>query len=162
MAPSDADKMVYSDSDSRVVVIKPFKDHRLYPLSLDRQEDGNTVVKFLLSGEKTDSVFELGPVFFENWYRYQDDVDVNGAKIDLIQLFSTFDAGGSYISLPWWVPFGQTVSRTMALVVGRWVGGLLGYQPFYRKWTSDWDMACQKMESSFFQRRFADRSKKMD
>ena len=74
----------------------------------------------------------------------------------------TFDAGGSYLSLPWWVPFGQTVSRTMALVVGRWVGGFLGYQPFYRKWTTDWDLACQKMESSLFQRRFADRSKKMD
>ncbi|CAI7649400.1 unnamed protein product [Penicillium glandicola] len=142
--------------------IKPYKDHRSYPLSLDRQEEGNTVVKFLLSGEKTDSVFELNPVFFENWYRYQDDVVVNGAKINLIQLFSTFDAGGTYISLPWWIPFGQTVSRTMGLVVGRWLGGLLGYQPFYSKWTSDWPLACQKMESSFFQRRFADRSIKMD
>jgi hypothetical protein len=66
------------------------------------------------------------------------------------------------MSLPWWVPFGQTVSRTMGLVLGRWVGALQGYQPFYRKWTSDWDLACQKMESSFFQRRFADRSKKID
>ncbi|KAJ6180978.1 hypothetical protein N7519_011439 [Penicillium mononematosum] len=67
--------------------IKPYKDHRSYPLSLDRQEDGNTVVKFLFSGEKTDNVFELSPVFFENWYRYQDDVVVNGAKTDLMQLF---------------------------------------------------------------------------
>jgi len=68
--------------------IKPYVNHRSYPLSLAHQDDGETVVKFLLSGEKTESVFELNPVFFENWYKYQDDVVVNGAKISLIQLFS--------------------------------------------------------------------------
>lgn len=68
--------------------IKPYINHRSYPLEQERQDDGVTVVKFLLSGEKTDSVFELNPVFFENWYKYQDDVVVNGAKISLIQLFS--------------------------------------------------------------------------
>ncbi|EUC42422.1 hypothetical protein COCMIDRAFT_39530 [Bipolaris oryzae ATCC 44560] len=137
--------------------IKPYVNHRSYPASLADQDDDETVVKFLLSGEKTDSVFELNPVFFENWYKYQDDVVVNGAKISLIQLFSTFDAGGTYVSFPWWVPFGQTVSQILGVVVGRWVGSMLGYQPFHRKWTTDWDLACQKMESSFFQRRFADR-----
>lgn len=99
--------------------IKPYVNHRSYPLSLPRQENGETIAKFLLSGEKTDSVFELNPVFFENWYRYQDDVVVNGANISLIQLFSvshqrhstiwfiylsatqTFDAGGTYVSFPW-------------------------------------------------------------
>ena len=51
----------------------------------------------------------------------------------------------------------------MGVVIGRWLGGLLGYQPFYRKWTTDWDLACSKMETSIFQRRFADRSaKKID
>jgi hypothetical protein len=38
-----------------------------------------------------------------------------------------------------------------SLVLGRLTGtGLLGYQPFYRKWTSDWELACQKMEASVF------------
>jgi hypothetical protein len=70
-----------------------------------------------------------------------------------------FDAGGTYLSLPPWIPFGQTISITLGVVLGRWIGGLLGYQPFYRKWTSDWELACQKMEASVFQRRFAVRDK---
>ncbi|TVY16166.1 putative oxidoreductase yanE [Lachnellula arida] len=141
------------------VSIKPYVNHVSYPLSLPRQQDGNTVVKFLLSGERTDSVFELNPVFFENWYRYQDKVVVQGEAISLIQLLSTFDAGGTYVVLPGWIPFSQTVSRVMGVVVGRWIGGMLGYQPFYRHLTTDWELACQKMEMSIFQRRFADRSK---
>ena len=63
------------------------------------------------------------------------------------------------MSLPWWVPFGRTVSIVSGVVIGRWLGGILGYQPFYRKWTTDWELACQKMETSVFHRRFADRSK---
>lgn len=73
--------------------------------------------------------------------------------------FQMFDAGASYLSLPWWVPFGKTLSRGTGIVVGRWIGGLLGYQPYYRKWTTDWDTACSRMEQSIFQRRFADRYK---
>ncbi|KAI3332044.1 hypothetical protein HD806DRAFT_178688 [Xylariaceae sp. AK1471] len=143
--------------------IPPYVHHRSYPLPLDRQEDGNTVVRFLLSGgRKTDTpaAFNLDPIFFENWYKYQDNVVCHGAPIDLIQVFCMFDAGGTYLSLPWWVPFGRTISITLGTVLGRWIGsGLLGYQPFHRKWTSDWELACQKMETSIFQRRFADRSK---
>ncbi|KAH6701362.1 hypothetical protein BKA61DRAFT_529479 [Leptodontidium sp. MPI-SDFR-AT-0119] len=154
----DGKEHVLSPGDGPVG-IKPYVNHRSYPLSLPRQDDGETVVKFLLSGEMTNSVFELNPVFFENWYRYQDDVVVNGAKLSLVQLFSTFDAGGTYVSFPWWVPFGQTISQVLGVVVGRWIGGMLGYQPFYRKWTGDWELACQKMETSYFQRRFADRTK---
>lgn len=71
----------------------------------------------------------------------------------------TFDAGGTYVSFPWWVPFGQTVSQVLGVVVGRWIGGMLGYQPFYPKWTTDWDLACQKMATSVFQRRFANKNK---
>ena len=70
-----------------------------------------------------------------------------------------FDAGGTYLSLPPWLPFGQWISIMLGVVIGRWIGGLLGYQPFYRKWTSDWELACQKMEASPFQRRFAVRDK---
>lgn len=83
----DGKEYVLSPGDGPMS-IKPYVNHRSYPLELERQNDGDTVVEFLLSGEKTDSVFELNPVFFENWYKYQDDVVVHGAKIDLIQLFS--------------------------------------------------------------------------
>ncbi|KAK4185134.1 hypothetical protein QBC35DRAFT_504344 [Podospora australis] len=140
--------------------IEPFVNHRSYPISLDRQEQGQTTVKFLLSGEKTDNVAELNPIFFENWYKYQDDVVVNGKWIDLIQVFCFFDAGGTYLTLPWWVPFRQSVSIGLGIILGRWVGsGLLGYQPFYRKWTSDWELACKVMEANLFQRRFSVRDK---
>lgn len=65
-----------------------------------------------------------------------------------------FDAGGSYLSFPPWVPFGRHLSVVTGVVVGRWLGGLFGYQPFYREWTTDWGTACDKMEKSIFQRRF--------
>jgi hypothetical protein len=72
----------------------------------------------------------------------------------------TFDAGGTYISLPSWVPFGKRVSQILGIVVGRWLGGLLGYQPFYRDWSTDWEAACLQMRTSIFQRRFADAQKR--
>lgn len=129
-------------------------------MSRENQDDGITVVKFLLSGERTDSVFELNPVFFENWYRYQDEIVVKGKKVDLIQVLSTFDAGGTYITLPKWLgPLRHVLAIALGVVIGRWIGGLLGYQPFYREWTTDWELACRKMETSFFQRRFADRGR---
>ncbi|RYP60256.1 hypothetical protein DL769_008190 [Monosporascus sp. CRB-8-3] len=142
--------------------IKPYANHRSYPMPLSVQEKGNTRVKFLLSAEKTPEAFELNSVFFENWYKYQDQFVMHGEKLSLIQLFSTFDAGGTYISLPNWLPFGQYISIAIGVVIGRWIGGLLGYQPFYRKWTTDWDLACRKMETSMFQRRFADYSAKTE
>jgi hypothetical protein len=70
-----------------------------------------------------------------------------------------FDAGDSYLTLPWWVPFRSTVSLILGVVVGRWIGGLLGYQPFFQEWTTDWDEACRKMETSLCQRRFAAKGK---
>ncbi|KAK3935420.1 hypothetical protein QBC46DRAFT_271768, partial [Diplogelasinospora grovesii] len=63
------------------------------------------------------------------------------------------------LSFPWWVPFGRSISLALGVGLGRWLGGLMGYQPFYRKWTTDWQLACDKMEQSIFQRRFADRQK---
>lgn len=38
------------------------------------------------------------------------------------------------------------------MVIGRWIGGLLGYKPFFREYTTDWDFAVAKMRGSFFQR----------
>jgi hypothetical protein len=66
-----------------------------------------------------------------------------------------FDAGGSYLSLPTWIPFSRTLARALGIVMGRWVGSLLGYQPYYRRWSTDWGLACERMRSSIFQRRFA-------
>lgn len=42
----------------------------------------------MLSAEKTSSVFALDLVFFENWYAYQEQVAVHGAKLSLIQVMS--------------------------------------------------------------------------
>ncbi|GAP85197.1 putative 4-hydroxybenzoate polyprenyl transferase [Rosellinia necatrix] len=157
------EELVLTPADGRVA-IPPYVDHRSYPMPPALQDDDGgaaaAVVKFLLSAERTDAVFELNPAFFENWYRYQDEVVATGARVDLVQVLCTFDAGGTYVSLPWWVPFRQTASIALGVVVGRWIGsGLLGYQPFYRKWTTDWESACRKMETSVFQRRFSDRAK---
>ncbi|KAM3467264.1 hypothetical protein MY5147_006221 [Beauveria neobassiana] len=137
----DGREIVLTPKDGRYAIM-PYADHRAYPMLLDQQEPGTSVVKFLLSGEKTDAIV------------------MHGEELSFLQLFSTFDAGGTYVSLPNWIPFGQTLSVCAGVVIGRWIGGMLGYQPFYRKWTTDWDLACTKMEASFFQRRFADRSLK--
>ncbi|KAK7996413.1 hypothetical protein PG989_004453 [Apiospora arundinis] len=139
--------------------IRPYVHHRTFPLLLPEQEEGLRCVRFRLSAEKTSDPFELNTLMFENWYRYQDEVVSRGGRISLIQVFSTFDAGGTYMTLPWWVPFRCTVAQVLGIVVGRWIGGLLGYQPYYRRWSTDWELACDKMETSFFQRRFADRTK---
>lgn len=66
-----------------------------------------------------------------------------------------FDAGDTYPSLPRWVPFRTTVGVILGVVLGRWIGGLLGYQPFFPEWTSDWQLACNRMERNWTQRRFA-------
>lgn len=135
-------------------LVRPWVNHRLYPPA---GYEGD--IRFLLAGEETPELFQLDTIFFENWYGYQDETVVVGKGVDLIQVLSMFDAGGSYMSVPWWVPFGRTLSMALGVVIGRWIGGLLGYQPYYKKWTFDWDLACRKMERSIFQRRFADRAK---
>lgn len=66
-----------------------------------------------------------------------------------------FDAGDTYLSPPWWIPFRAILSFWFTIIVGRWIGGLLGYAPFYPEWTTDWQGACDQMEKSWTQRRFA-------
>ncbi|KAK6074301.1 hypothetical protein SCUP234_08351 [Seiridium cupressi] len=151
-------RQILLSSDDPEYRIPAWTDHRTYPLDSELRE--NTVSKFLLSGEKTYELFQLNTLFFENWYKYQDEMVSSGRNIDLVQVLSTFDAGGTYIAFPWWVPFGQRVSQIIGIVVGRWIGGLLGYQPFYRKYSTNWDLACREMKSSIFQTRFADGPKK--
>lgn len=62
-------------------------NHRSYPISIPLQ-DGVEKVKFLLSGAKTPEPFQLNTLFFENWYRYQENVLSTGKRIDLIQILS--------------------------------------------------------------------------
>ncbi|KAK4235970.1 protein SchB [Achaetomium macrosporum] len=123
------------------------------------EEQQQEPIRFYISAERTTNTSALDLIFFENWYAYQEQVVVYGKRLDMIQVLCTWDAGDSYVTLPWWVPFRSFVSRAMGVVVGRWLGGLLGYQPFYKCWTSDWELACSKMERSVFQRRFTDRAK---
>ncbi|KAL8733399.1 MAG: hypothetical protein Q9181_003607 [Wetmoreana brouardii] len=142
------------------VKVKPWTNHRLHPppqeMSKGGAEDAGEITRFMLSGAETAELFKLDTIFFQNWYGYQDEVVMGRGRMDLIQMF---DAGGSYLSVPCWVPFGRILSRVLGIMIGRWLGAMLGYQPFYRKWTTDWDSACEKMEASYFQRKFADRAK---
>ncbi|OTB02611.1 hypothetical protein M426DRAFT_322533 [Hypoxylon sp. CI-4A] len=155
---TEGEERVLGPQDGEVAV-RPWTSHRLYSPVIPDSEDDLKVTRFLLSAESTPELFRLDTVFFENWYAYQDQIVVKGKSIDLIQVMSMFDAGGSYLSFPRWVPFSKTLARALGVVVGRWLGGILGYQPFYRKWTTDWQSACRKMERSIFQSRFANRSK---
>lgn len=65
--------------------VKPWVNHRLYPPPTGKG-DGGATTRFLLAGAETDEVYKLDTVFFQNWYGYQDEVLIKGAKIDLIQV----------------------------------------------------------------------------
>ena len=71
--------------------IEPWANHRLYPplpRKASSEEDvGNTTI-FLLSGGKTEEVYRLDTIFFQNWYGYQDETVMRKAKMDLIQVLS--------------------------------------------------------------------------
>ncbi|KAH8594972.1 hypothetical protein B0O99DRAFT_595017 [Bisporella sp. PMI_857] len=146
-------------------LIKPWVNHRLYPILAGSAAGSPSpsaavrTIRFLLSAEKSPEVFQLDDTFFQNWYGYQDEVVMGGGKFDLIQVMNMFDAGGSYLTLPTWVPFSRRLAQVTGIVIGRWLGGLLGYQPFHRKWTTDWQLASKKMATSTFLRHFANRAK---
>lgn len=144
--------------DSPPFTIRAWENHRTYPL---QPHQGNNIVRFLLSADQIpQKAFKLNTLFFENWYRYQEEVIRNNGTFNLLQILSTFDAGGTYLAPPPWLPFGHTLVRAMSIVVGRWLGGALGYQPFYHKYSTDWNLACEEMQTCFFQRRFAEHPKK--
>lgn len=71
-----------------------------------------------------------------------------------------FDAGDAYPEPPAWLPFRRSLAYWNGVIVGRWLGGLLGYRPFFREYTTDWDYAVAKMKQSFFQRRLVQDSYK--
>lgn len=65
-------------------VLRRGVNHRLYP----PRNEACGKLRCILSAEKTPSAFALDLVFFENWYAYQEQVVVHGAKLDLIQVMS--------------------------------------------------------------------------
>jgi hypothetical protein len=171
--------------------VKRWTNHRIYPPASAFEEGGPKKAVCLASGEQSFYNFQLDFLFFENWYAYQDLVVMKGAKPDLIQIMcvsaaacrhphsarrGTFppayayhpehtqlwDAGDSYLSPPSWLPFGRYISLGVSILLGRYVGALLGYQPYFRHWSTDWSLACERMEKNIFQRRFAVRAKKAE
>jgi len=57
---------------------------------------------------------------------------------------------------PKWVPFRRFIGYWGSVILGRWIGGLLGYKPFFKEYTTDWDYAVAKMKGSWFQRHLVD------
>ncbi|KAF2113911.1 hypothetical protein BDV96DRAFT_577283 [Lophiotrema nucula] len=149
-----AESYILTSTDGEFCV-RAWEHHRLYPIS----NTASNVTRFILSGSRTDEKYRLDTLFFSNWYGYQEECYQNEKKYDMVQVLSMFDAGGSYLSLPGWVPFGRTLSMMIGIALGRWIGSVMGYQPFYRKWSFDWERSCDKMETSIFQSRFAIRDK---
>lgn len=49
------------------------------------------------------------------------------------------------------MPFRRFFGYWTCIIVGRWIGGLLGYKPFFKEYTTDWDYAMAKMSGSPFQ-----------
>ncbi|KAK8100147.1 uncharacterized protein PG998_008461 [Apiospora kogelbergensis] len=136
--------------------IPRWRNHRIYqaatpaaaPPEGENGKDGrpsNNRVRVRVSGEENADVFRLDLMFFENWYAYEDAIVTGAEKLDIIQVMCMWDAGGSYLAVPWWVPCGKRLSQAAGVVVGRWVGGLLGYRPYQARWTSEWEAARTRM-----------------
>lgn len=66
------------------------------------------------------------------------------------------DAGGHYTPAPAWMPFRLFFGYWTSVIIGRWLGGLLGYKPFFKQYSTDWEFAVMKMKSSFWTRRLVD------
>ncbi|KAJ4993961.1 hypothetical protein SVAN01_00438 [Stagonosporopsis vannaccii] len=105
-----------------------------------------------LSASDSGMDYQLDRIFFENWYGYWHDALLHGGGLDWIQFLAIQDGGDAYTPAPAWVPFRRQVGYWTCVVVGRWIGGLLGYKPFFREYTTDWDFAVAKMKGSYFQR----------
>ncbi|KAJ5658155.1 uncharacterized protein N7484_001804 [Penicillium longicatenatum] len=134
-------------------------------VSLTDQEKKDWDGESILMVNATDSGkdFVLDRIFLENWYGIRVDSFKFGNKIDFIQQCCTFDGGDHYlpfpsnlpnfISKPWSVWIRTFLGYWITILVGRWVGGLLGYQPYYREYTTDWELAVAKMSQTWFYRK---------
>lgn len=71
------------------------------------------------------------------------------------------DAGDHYTPAPKWVPFRRFFGYWACVIIGRWIGGLLGYKPFFKEYTTDWDFAVAKMKGNWWTRRNVEESYKL-
>lgn len=111
-----------------------------------------------LSASDSGMDFQLDRIFFENWYGYWHDAMLHEGGLDIIQYLAIQDGGDAYSVPPKWVPFRRFIGYWTCVIVGRWIGGLLGYKPFFKEYTTDWDYAVAKMKGSWFQRHLAEES----
>ncbi len=56
------------------------------------------------------------------------------------------------------MPFRRFIGYWGSVLLGRWIGGLLGYKPFFKEYTTDWDYAVAKLKGSWFQRHLVEES----
>lgn len=164
LTPSDGELGIPAWARNRVIPLPPSEDRKY--------------TRFLPSGPGAVGDYMLVAIFYKNYYRYMDHALAPGGEgisISIIQVLCVslflslalddqgsashklqmFDRGGSCLAFPKSIPFNLTLSKATAVVIGRWLGGILGYQPYYKKWTTDWETAKQHMSTSIFTSRFA-------
>ncbi|MCJ1266046.1 hypothetical protein MMC22_005928 [Lobaria immixta] len=111
-----------------------------------------------LSASDSGMDYQLDRVFFENWYGYWHDALLHDGGLNLFQFLAIQDGGDAYTPAPAWVPFRRAVGYWACVILGRWVGGMLGYKPFFKEYTTDWNYAVAKMRGSFFQKHLVEES----
>ncbi|KAI3327495.1 hypothetical protein F4824DRAFT_506935 [Ustulina deusta] len=111
-----------------------------------------------LSASDSGMDYQLDRVFFENWYGYWHDALLHDGGLDFIQYLAIQDGGDAYSVPPAWVPFRRFIGYWGSVLLGRWIGGLLGYKPFFKEYTTDWDYAVAKLKGSWFQRHLVEES----
>ncbi|KAF2501078.1 hypothetical protein BU16DRAFT_546460 [Lophium mytilinum] len=133
--------------DDEEISCKPGNVHAFYI-----HPDSPEKMTILLSASDTGMDYQLDRVFFENWYGYWHDALLYRGGLDLIQTLQIHDAGDHYTPAPAWMPFRTFFGYWACVIIGRWLGGLLGYKPFFKEYTTDWDFAVSKMKGNFFTR----------
>ncbi|KAI9740354.1 MAG: hypothetical protein M1834_004933 [Cirrosporium novae-zelandiae] len=129
------------------ILIKPGSVHRFF-IHPDSTED----LVVYLSASDSGKDYQLDRTFLENFYGYWHDATLYYGGPNWIQALAILDSGDSYVAPPSWVPFRRTLGYWGCVVLGRWVGGILNYKPFFREYTTDWDYAMAKISGSYFQR----------
>ncbi|KAI7780127.1 hypothetical protein LA080_000046 [Diaporthe eres] len=117
-------ELVLTPEDGEVC-IEPWTHHRLLPTPPTDGPSGRRSV-VLLSSTDSDQVFKLDYIFYQNWYSYQEEFIIHGGSLSLLQVLIMFDAGGSYLSLPNWIPFGKQISYyVLGIGMGRYLAAAL-------------------------------------
>ncbi|KAK0634260.1 hypothetical protein B0T17DRAFT_512853 [Bombardia bombarda] len=135
------------------VSVKAGSIHRFY---IHPDSPGDMTV--YLSASDSGMDYQLDRIFFENWYGYWHDALLHEGKLNFIQYLAIQDGGDAYSVPPKWVPFRRFIGYWGSVALGRWLGGLLGYKPFFKEYTTDWDYAVAKMKGSWFQRHLVEES----